>query len=143
MRICRDGYAYVTNGYVAIKWKLETEPVPRDDNQKEFVIPVENLIRWYKLASTKDILNELTILDLQDKDNATSYPDMTKLFNKINNQQTCEDIDINLNLIELVNKAVDCVKCDGFNLQIHCGSFIYGRSIKQEDTEFLIAGLNK
>lgn len=82
MRIKRDGFAYITNGFMAIRWKLEVEPVPRIDEQEEFIITAENLERWYKLAKPKDYLDELTILALQDTENDTVYPDIAQLFDK-------------------------------------------------------------
>lgn len=81
IRIKRDGYMYMTDGYVAIRAKLDTEPVPSDDNQEEFIITLENLERWYKLAKPKDELNEITLCDLEDKENDTQFPDMAKLYN--------------------------------------------------------------
>lgn len=80
MRIKRDGFAYITNGYIAIRWKLKIEPVPKIDEQEEFIITAENLERWYKLANTKDKLDELSILELQDVKNTTVYPDLAQLF---------------------------------------------------------------
>jgi len=80
IRIKRDGYMYITDGYVAIRAKLETEPVPKDDNQEEFVITLGNLERWYKLAKPKDELNEITICDLQDTENDTKFPDMATIY---------------------------------------------------------------
>lgn len=80
IRIKRDGYMYMTDGYAAIRAKLETEPVPTDDDQEEFVITLENLERWYKLAKPKDELNEITICDLQDTYNDTLFPDMAALY---------------------------------------------------------------
>lgn len=80
IRIKRDGYMYMTDGYMAIRAKLETEPVPSDDSQEELVITLENLERWYKLAKPKDVLNEITICDLQDTEDGTQFPDMAALY---------------------------------------------------------------
>lgn len=82
LRIKRDGYMYITDGYVAIRAKLETEPVPSDDDQEEFVITLENLEHWYKLAKPKDELNEITLCDLHDTKNGTQFPDMVALYKR-------------------------------------------------------------
>ena len=141
MRICRDGYAYITNGYVAIRWRFETEVVPKDDNQKEFVIPVENLIRWYKLAGSRDCLNELSILELEDKENITQYPDLAKIFKEKCKDPSCETLHIDLNLIEMVNQATNCRNYHGYSVTIH-GHLLSGVELKRGSSEFLIMGLN-
>lgn len=141
MRICRDGYAYITNGYVALRWRFETEVVPKDDKQKEFVIPVENLIRWYKLANAKDELNELTILELEDKENSTEYPDLAKLFKDKMKNPSRETLSIDLNLIEMVNQVTNCRNYFGYSVTFY-GSLAYGIEIKRKSIEFLIMGLN-
>lgn len=80
LRVRRDGYAYITNGFMDVRFKLQTEPIPRDDNQEEFVIPAYKLIYWYRNAKAKDYLNELSILDLQTNEDIKQYPDIGKLF---------------------------------------------------------------
>lgn len=80
LRIQRDGYGYITNGYMAIRFKFETEVVPLDENQKEFVIPAGELLYWYHNAKASDYLNELTIIDLQTTKDIGQYPDIAYLF---------------------------------------------------------------
>lgn len=105
IRIRRDGYAYITDGYMAIKFKLDSEPVPSNGDQEEFIIPIENLDRWYKLANTKDKLNELTILELHDENNTTVYPDIPKVFHShLGNKISKDEFKIDVNIItEFVN----------------------------------------
>lgn len=105
IRIRRDGYAYITDGYMAIKFKLECEPVPSNADQEEFIISLENLDRWYRLANTKDKLNELTILELHDENNTTVYPDISKVFHShLGNKISKDEFKIDANIItEFVN----------------------------------------
>ena len=137
IRIQRDGFAYITNGYLAIRWKLQTEPVPRDENQKEFVIPVDNLIKWYKLANTNDKLNELSILELQDKENKTDYPDIGSIFKNAKKNNISNNITLNLFLIELVHRCTDCRNYEGFKV-INYGHLFYGIENIREYIEFII-----
>ena len=137
MRIQRDGFAYITNGYLAIRWKLQTEPVPKDENQKEFVIPLDNLIKWYKLANTNDKLNELSILELQDKENKTDYPDISSIFKSGKKNNVSNSITLNLLFIELVHRCTDCRNYQGFKL-INYGKLFYGIENIRESIEFII-----
>lgn len=141
MRICRDGFAYITNGYLAIRWRFEVEPVPKDENQKEFVIPVENLIRWYKLANSKDKLNELTILELEDKDNNSVYPDIAKIFKEKIKDPKNNNIKLDLNLVEMVNQVTNCRNYYGYDINIF-NNLICGEEIKRKSIKFLIMGLS-
>ena len=140
MRICRDGFAYVSNGYVAIRWKLESEPVPRDENQKEFVIPLDKLIVWYKLHDAKDKLNEITILELQDENNTTVYPDMARLFRQTINTPESKSCRVNLDLIKQVHNATDCRNYMGYKMSFH-NNVIYMEENKRKHTEMLVMGL--
>lgn len=140
MRIFRDGYAYITNGYLAIRWKFDSELITID-NQDEFIIPVENLIKWYKLASGKDCLNEINILELVDKDNDTMYPDVASLFkNKLKTNKT-DTVKMDLNLIQEINKVTNCRNYFGFTLTIYDNALIYGKENKRENIEFLVMGM--
>lgn len=141
MRVQRDGFAYITNGYLAIRWKFQTEPIPRNENQKEFVIPVDNLIRWYKLANSKDKLNELTILELQDEENTTIYPDISLIFKEAKKNNASNNITLNLHLIELVHHCTDCRNYQGFKV-INYGKLLYGIENKRESIEFIVMPLN-
>lgn len=138
MRICRDGYAYITNGYVAVRFKLEASPEPKDLKQKEFVIPVENLIRWYKLAKTHDYLDELSILELEDKNNDSQYPDMHLLFgNHMSTAQTKEEFLIDTDMIKQFS---DCI--DGSKIKVKTiGTGLYVKSLDNPDVDGLIMGL--
>ena len=75
MRIKRDGYGYITNGYIVIRFKFELEPEPKDDKQEEFIIPVEKFYIWWKSAKTKDYLDEITLCNMHE-DNEFEYPKM-------------------------------------------------------------------
>lgn len=84
MRIKRDGYGYITNGYIAIRFKFQTEVVPRDDSQEEFVISADKLLYWCHNAKATDYLSEIEIPSLQTTEDILPYPDIAKLFeNKI------------------------------------------------------------
>ena len=139
IRICSDNCAYITDGYVAIRWKFDSKPL--SNNQKELVIPAENLIRWYKLANPKDKLNEYTILELVDEKNDTSYPDMNRLFRERKNHLTKSSVKMDLNLIEKIHKVTNCRNYLGYELTIY-GDMIYGIEIKRKDIDFLVIGLN-
>lgn len=80
MRIRRDGYAYITNGYIAIRYKFKSEIVPIDDNQEEFVIPASNLVYWYHNAKAGNYLSEISIIDLQTTQGVKPYPSIDDLF---------------------------------------------------------------
>ena len=82
LRVKRDGYAYITNGYMAVRFKFQVESIPKDDKQEEFVIPAYKLVYWYRNAKAKDYLNELSILELQTNEDIKQYPDISKLFNE-------------------------------------------------------------
>ena len=105
MCIRRDGYGYITNGYLTIRFKLELEPVPKDEKQEEFIIPLDNLVKWYKLVDGRKMLNELEILDLQDTDNDTKYPNIEWLFEKrLSGETPKTDIRVNSKLLSDILK---------------------------------------
>lgn len=109
MRIKRDGYAYIMNGYLTIRFKFSLEPVPKGEEQEEFIITLDNLVKWYKLANGRKTLNELEILDLQDKDNDTQYPNVEWLFEKrLSGETPKTDIKVNnkllLNILNITGK---------------------------------------
>lgn len=107
MRIKRDGFGYITNGYLAIRYKFEIEPIPKEDSQEEFIITLDNLTKWYKLANYNDYLDELTILGLQDTANETQYPDVSYLFEKrIRGENPKTPIRVNGKLIDEVIRCV-------------------------------------
>ena len=109
MRIRRDGYGYITNGYLAIRFKFSLEPVPKDEKQEEFIIPLDNLVKWYKSADARKTLNELEILDLQDTENDTHYPNIEWLIEKrLSGEVPKTDIKVNSkllsNILNITNK---------------------------------------
>lgn len=69
----RDGKAWATNGYAMVGFdtKLDTEPV--DEQYK--VISRADIVKWYKLANTKDVLDDKALSEMA----TTSYrtPDYT------------------------------------------------------------------
>ena len=142
MRIQRNGFAYITNGHLAIRWKFQLEPIPKDDNQKEFVITLDNLVKWYKLANTTDKLNELSILDLQDKEDVSQYPDMDQLFQNAKKNNASNSILLNLQLVEDVHRCTNCRNYQGFKLINYGSDILYGIENKREQIEFLIMGLH-
>lgn len=114
IRIKKDGCAYITNGYMVIRYKFETEPIRKDGNE-EFVIPLDNLIKWYKEAKSKDYLNELGILNLMTLEDYGQYPDIPKLFNeKLKDADVRGEIKLDTKLIGLFSKCCDneqiCIK---------------------------------
>ena len=140
MRIKRDGFAYITNGYIAIRWKLEIEPVPKSDEQEEFIITAENLERWYKLANTKDKLDELSILELQDTENTTVYPDIAQLFDKYcRMEQSSEPFFVDEELIRLFTDVAgdSCMRVQVLSGCLHVNSLV------ESSIDCIIMGLNK
>lgn len=82
MRIRRDGFAYITNGYIAIRYKFQTEIVPVDPEEDEFIITAKDLLLWYHEAKASDYLSEISIVDLATKTNNSEYPDVSYLFDE-------------------------------------------------------------
>lgn len=142
LRIRRDGYAYVTNGYVAVRWKLDSEPVPRDDNKEDIVIPLEKLIVWYKLHSAKATLNEISILELQDLNDNTVYPDINKLFRQAIKMPESKSITIDLKLIHQLHNITECRNYKGYEMYFK-EDRIYMIENKRKYTEILVMGLSK
>ena len=140
MRIKRDGFAYITNGYIAIRWKLEIEPIPKSDEQEEFIITSENLERWYKLANTKDKLDELSILELQDVENNTVYPDMATLFDKYcKMDSSSEPFFVDDELIKMFTDVAgdSCMRVQVLNGCLHVNSLV------ESSIDCIIMGLNR
>lgn len=140
MRIKRDGFAYITNGYLAIRWKLEIEPVPKIDEQEEFIITAENLERWYKLANTKDKLDELSILELQDIENTTVYPDIAQLFDKYCKMNpSSEPFFIDEELIKMFTDVAGdaCMRLQTLSGCLHVNSLV------DSSIDCIIMGLNR
>lgn len=140
MRIKRDGFAYITNGYIAIRWKLEVEPVPKIDEQEEFIITAENLERWYKSANTKDKLDELSILELQDVENNTVYPDMAYLFDKhCRMEPSSEPFFVDEELIKMFTDVAGnaCMRVQVLSGCLHVNSLV------ELSIDCIIMGLNR
>ena len=140
MRIKRDGFAYITNGYVAIRWKLELEPVPKFDEQEEFIITAENLEKWYKLANSKDKLDGLSILELQDVENTTIYPNMAQLFDKYCQMKpSSKPFFVDEELIRLFTDVAGdaCIRVQALN------GCLYVNSLVESSIDCIIMGLNK
>ena len=93
MRIKRDGYGYITNGYIVIRFKFELEPEPKDDKQEEFVIPVEKFYTWWKSAKTKDYLDEIALCNMHE-DNEFEYPRMDLIMKEKNDHDAKKNIDL-------------------------------------------------
>lgn len=107
IRIKKDGCAYITNGYMVIKYKFDTEPIRKDDGE-EFVIPLDNLKKWYKEAKSKDYLDELGILNLMTLEDYGQYPDMPKLINeKLKDVDDRGEIKLDTKLLGLFSKCCD------------------------------------
>lgn len=107
IRIKRDGYMYITNGYLAIRFKLESGIVPREDSQEEFIIPVENLTKWYKMAERSDYLDELTICSLEDKDNDTQFPNIDYIYRNRLEFKSDQYIKIDVKQLDTISKAMN------------------------------------
>ena len=140
MRIKRDGFAYITNGYMAIRWKLEIEPVPKIDEQEEFVITSENLERWCKLANSKDKLDELSILELQDTENTTVYPDIAQLFDKYCKMTpSSEPFFVDEELIKMFTDVAGdaCIRVQTLSGCLHVNSLV------ELSIDCIIMGLNR
>ena len=140
MRIKRDGFAYITNGFMAIRWKLDLEPVPRIDEQEEFVITSENLERWYKMANSKDKLDELSILELQDVKNTTIYPDIARLFDKYCKMTPSSEpffVDE-----ELIRMFADVAGDACMRVQVSSGC-LHVNSLVESSIDCIIMGLNR
>ena len=82
MRIRRDGFAYITNGYIAIRYKFQTEIVPVDPEEDEFLITAKDLLLWYYESKASDYLSENSIVDLATKTNSLEYPEVSYLFDE-------------------------------------------------------------
>lgn len=93
------------------------------------------------MVNSKDKLNELTILELQDEENTTDYPDISLIFKKVKKNNTSNNITLNLHLIELVHHCTDCRNYQGFKV-INYGELLYGIENKRESIEFIVMPLN-
>lgn len=139
MRIKKDGFAYITNGFIVIRFKLELEPEPIDDNQEEFIITKDNLEKWYKSARSYDYLDETSILELQDKENTTIYPDMSKLFKEHLSTPSDNKICIDTNLLKLFDNISGYY---GVTL-VHYKNCVHIQSIKYPSIDGIIMELNR
>lgn len=138
LRIRSDGkYGYITNGYICIRYKMEIEPKP-NDGSPEFIIPVENLIKWYKLANTKDYLDETSILSLQDKENDTVYPEIEKIFDAHKIPERKDNFKIDSKLIECFAK---CAGSTNIKITPLIGSAIHVQSIDNRNIDGVIMEL--
>ena len=141
MRIRRDGYAYITNGYIVIRYKFETEVVPVDDKQEEFIIPASSLVYWYHNAKATDYLSELSILDLQSQSDQYQYPSIEELFAqrlKLLPMPETRIMKINGLLLEQFCK---CAGNSDIKIQ-QLPDGIYVESIQEEKVDGIIMGLN-
>lgn len=104
MRIKRDGYGYITNGYIVIRFKFELEPEPKDDNQKEFIVPVEKFYTWWKSAKTKDYLDEIALCNMHE-DNEFEYPKIDMIMKeKLGNNISVRETYIDSSYIDIFSK---------------------------------------
>ena len=140
MRLKRDGFAYITNGYMAVRFELEIKPVPKDDNQTEFIIPAENLEKWYKTAKSSDYLDEVSILALQDTEDSTVYPDIAQVIKlHLMSNLSNKDIYIDESLLKLFTGIVN----DESILIKHYDKCVLVKSLKNPEIDGVIMELNK
>lgn len=135
MRIRRDGFAYITNGYITIRYKFQTEIVPIDPKEDEFVITAKDLLLWYHEAKASDYLSEISIVDLATKTNNLEYPDIACLFDqKIKRARARESIRFDEKLLNMFCRAAGNTMIEAYPSDV-C---VYLKSVQEEQIEAIL-----